>query len=248
MNPPFRRGFSSAIRVVYAASKVPVTGCAYLPSQHVRPEPEAAGPRRRIRSPKASTSGSSLSAKTNADSSVIAQDDLSLAETSASASSAKGSRGKRRDDSGSAKPDALNLAEKTLLHHTESPSEILTPLDNPEPSPSTLATPTVLRPYQESAIDACLTAIAAGKTRIGVSSPTGSGKTTMFMKLIPRFPVLKRKGRRKQDDDEGKGVLIIVSSVELANQAEGAAKRLLGPVWSVEVEQSRRSASGIADV
>jgi len=107
----------------------------------------------------------------------------------------------------------------------------------------------ILRPYQESAIDACLSAIAAGKTRIGVSSPTGSGKTTMFMNLIPRFSVLKSKTRRKDSAEDEKGsVLIVVSSVELAAQAEGAAKRLLGPDWSVEVEQSKRSASGIADV
>lgn len=113
---------------------------------------------------------------------------------------------------------------------------------------SSSSSPIILRPYQESAIDACLSAIAAGKTRIGVSSPTGSGKTTMFMNLIPRFPTLKHRSRRKAKEHQGGSVLIVVSSVELAAQAEGAARKLLGPAWSVEVEQSSRSASGIADM
>lgn len=37
-----------------------------------------------------------------------------------------------------------------------------------------------LRPYQLDAIEACLDALKDGKTRIGVSSPTGSGKTTIL--------------------------------------------------------------------
>ena len=65
----------------------------------------------------------------------------------------------------------------------------------------------VLRPYQEAAITSCLEALSAGLTRIGVSSPTGSGKTTMFMSLIPK--VGNGSGRS----------LILVSSVDLASQA-----------------------------
>jgi ATP-dependent helicase IRC3 len=42
--------------------------------------------------------------------------------------------------------------------------------------------------------------------------------------------------------------LIVVSSVELASQAEAAAQRLLGEGWSIEVEQGKRQASGYADV
>lgn len=38
----------------------------------------------------------------------------------------------------------------------------------------------VLRPYQEECVAACLEALQDGITRIGVSSPTGSGKTTML--------------------------------------------------------------------
>lgn len=70
----------------------------------------------------------------------------------------------------------------------------------------------------------------------------------MFMNLIPRFPVLKPRDRRKKESEEKESVLVVVSSVELVRQAEGAAKRLLGPEYSVEVEQSLRLASGMADV
>ena len=101
-----------------------------------------------------------------------------------------------------------------------------------------------LRPYQESAIDACLSAVDSGLKRIGVSSPTGSGKTFMFMNLIPRFPPV----RSDQNREKAERVLIVVSSVELASQTEVAAERWLGMGWSVEVEQSKRIASGRADV
>jgi ATP-dependent helicase IRC3 len=152
-----------------------------------------------------------------------------------------------------------------------------------------------LRPYQHAAVAACLDALSSGLFRIGVSSPTGSGKTTMFMSLIPRV----RRGYQSQFVEEGDGVgnenrngseggggdgdgtlaaggddgfeasgaelglplgvvhpetshhgqtLIVVSSVELASQAEAAAQRLLGEGWSIEVEQGKRQASGYADV
>lgn len=99
------------------------------------------------------------------------------------------------------------------------------------------SSPITLRPYQEEAISACVKALEEGKNRIGVSSPTGSGKTTMFMNLIPRIP--SRKG--------GDQVLVLVGSVELAHQAENAAQALL-PGYSVEVEQAKRVASGSADM
>jgi len=38
----------------------------------------------------------------------------------------------------------------------------------------------VLRDYQEECVEACLAALREGTSRIGVSSPTGSGKTTML--------------------------------------------------------------------
>lgn len=74
---------------------------------------------------------------------------------------------------------------------------------------------------------------------MGVSSPTGSGKTTMFMKLIPR--VVEKEGKRKQ-------TLILVSAVELASQSVNAARRILGEGWSVELDQGVKKATGLADV
>ena len=140
-----------------------------------------------------------------------------------------------------------------------------------------------LRPYQEAAIEACLDALSQGISRMGVSSPTGSGKTTMFMKLIPRIvegDVRERPPRRAigedgkqaraqtsetpntpntpemcqmgKEDKHGTvtrgNTLILVNGVELARQAEGAARRLLGSDWSIEIEQASRRATGRADV
>jgi hypothetical protein len=102
----------------------------------------------------------------------------------------------------------------------------------------TTSSSVVLRPYQEAAITSCLEALSSGLTRIGVSSPTGSGKTTMFMSLIPKVA----------DQGERTRTLILVSSVDLASQAEGAARRMLGPGYRIEVEQGKRIASGTADV
>jgi ATP-dependent helicase IRC3 len=60
----------------------------------------------------------------------------------------------------------------------------------------------------------------------------------MFMSLIPRISELKGRTR----------TLVLVGSVELASQAEAAAKKLLGEGWKIEVEQGKRMASGHADV
>ncbi|KAG6814073.1 hypothetical protein H0H92_003120 [Tricholoma furcatifolium] len=99
----------------------------------------------------------------------------------------------------------------------------------------------VLRPYQERCIDACLDAVTAGASRIGVSLPTGSGKTTVFINLLSRLspPALNPAARRS---------IIVVNSVELARQsAEQVA--LLFPSWSVEIEQGvKHHATGEADV
>ncbi|TFK93509.1 P-loop containing nucleoside triphosphate hydrolase protein [Polyporus arcularius HHB13444] len=100
--------------------------------------------------------------------------------------------------------------------------------------------PVVLRPYQESCLDACLDALKKGATRIGVSLPTGAGKTTVFISLLSRLaaPVQAPKATR---------ALVIVNSVELAQQTADQAKRLF-PDWSVEIEQGKHHASGLADL
>ncbi|KAG6842252.1 hypothetical protein C0991_000222 [Blastosporella zonata] len=101
--------------------------------------------------------------------------------------------------------------------------------------------PLILRPYQEHCLDACLDALAAGATRIGVSLPTGSGKTTVFISLLSRiFPPASNPAARRS--------IIIVNSIELARQsAEQVA--LLFPSWSVQIEQgAKHNATGDADV
>ncbi len=40
--------------------------------------------------------------------------------------------------------------------------------------------PAYLRPYQVEAIESCMDALSRGVRRMGVSSPTGSGKTVML--------------------------------------------------------------------
>ncbi len=76
----------------------------------------------------------------------------------------------------------------------------------------------------------------------------------MFMSLIPQIKSRTDLGEAFDDsippelEEEKRGrTLILVGSVELANQAEKAAKKLL-PGYSIEVEQSKRVASGRADV
>lgn len=96
-----------------------------------------------------------------------------------------------------------------------------------------------LRPYQEECIQECLAALESGVTRIGVSSPTGSGKTTIFTHLIDRLPPRPNGGDR---------VLIMVNSIELALQAANAVTSMF-PDKTVEIEQgSKYKASGLADV
>ena len=98
----------------------------------------------------------------------------------------------------------------------------------------------VLRPYQESCLEACVDALRNGSTRIGVSLPTGSGKTTVFISLLSRLgpPAHSPHATRS---------LVIVNSVELAQQTADQARRLF-PEWSGEIEQGRDSASGTADL
>ncbi|KZO95206.1 P-loop containing nucleoside triphosphate hydrolase protein [Calocera viscosa TUFC12733] len=107
--------------------------------------------------------------------------------------------------------------------------------DSPAPTGSI-----TLRPYQESCIQSCLDALSAGYTRIGVSSPTGSGKTAIFLSLISRMPPPESRPDATQ-------ALVIVSSVELVRQTAKTAAAMF-PRLRVEVEQSRTAATGTADL
>ncbi|KAL4070898.1 P-loop containing nucleoside triphosphate hydrolase protein [Scleroderma citrinum] len=101
--------------------------------------------------------------------------------------------------------------------------------------------PIVLRPYQEACIQACQTALAAGTQRIGVSMPTGAGKTTVFITLLSRLSPPAQSPLASKS-------LIIVNSIELARQAAAQAAALR-PDWHIEIEQGiKHRASGLADV
>ncbi|EKM61106.1 uncharacterized protein PHACADRAFT_156288 [Phanerochaete carnosa HHB-10118-sp] len=98
-----------------------------------------------------------------------------------------------------------------------------------------------LRPYQENALQACAEALESGSTRIGVSLPTGSGKTTVFITLLSRIkpPVEYPDATRS---------LVIVNNIELARQSAKQAQQLFAG-WSVEIEQGQKhKASGKADL
>lgn len=99
----------------------------------------------------------------------------------------------------------------------------------------------VLRPYQEHCLDACMYALDTGSSRIGISLPTGSGKTTVFICLLSRL------SHPAQNSDATRS-LIVVNSIELARQSANQVTRLF-PDWSVEIEQgTKHRASGFADV
>jgi len=103
------------------------------------------------------------------------------------------------------------------------------------------ALPIILRPYQSACLDACTDALESGVSRIGISLPTGSGKTTVFVSLLSRIsPPKSNPGASRS--------LIIVNSIELARQAATQVQTLF-PNWSVEIEQgAKHKASGLADV
>ena len=97
-----------------------------------------------------------------------------------------------------------------------------------------------LREYQLKCVIACIDALESGLTRIGASLPTGSGKTPVFLSLIPLVrPPPDRPGANR--------VIIIVTSEEIANQVLSHARSLL-PDLTVELEQGWSHASGEADM
>lgn len=124
-------------------------------------------------------------------------------------------------------------------HPIDHPDEATPPPPSADEFVSSTTPAFSLRPYQEECIRDCLSALSSGVTRIGVSSPTGSGKTTIFTHLIDRMPPRPTGGDR---------VLIIVNSIELALQAANAVTSIF-PEKSVEIEQGAKyKASGLADV
>jgi len=100
-----------------------------------------------------------------------------------------------------------------------------------------------LRGYQQDAIDACLQGLREGKTRIGVSSPTGSGKTLMFASLIPHFLPLGIKNQSNRSR-----VLILVGSEELADQAQAKIREVHGGQYFTGREQGPYRCFSIDDL
>ncbi|KAI5121287.1 hypothetical protein M0805_002330 [Coniferiporia weirii] len=102
--------------------------------------------------------------------------------------------------------------------------------------------PVQLRPYQEACLQACLEALReSGTTRIGISLPTGSGKTTVFVSLISML-------RAPPQSPGAERALIIVNSIELARQSAEQVKKMF-PDLSVEIDQGvKNKATGAADV
>ncbi|GAA5852613.1 hypothetical protein JCM9279_005529 [Rhodotorula babjevae] len=80
-------------------------------------------------------------------------------------------------------------------------------------------------------------------SRLGVSAPTGSGKTAIFTSLISHLPALVHP----VTGEVATRVLVIVNSIQLATQTAEAVKRAF-PQLIVEVEQGKSLASGQADV
>jgi len=97
-----------------------------------------------------------------------------------------------------------------------------------------------LRPYQQECVDACIDALERKHlTRIGISAPTGSGKTTMFLELVSR--IFSREANTSH-------ALILVNGITLAQQAAERAKRMF-PHMTVDMDQgARHVASGVADI
>lgn len=99
-----------------------------------------------------------------------------------------------------------------------------------------------LRPYQETCLQTCLETLREKEShRIGISLPTGSGKTTVFVSLISMLQP------PKQSPDATRAV-IIVNRIELARQSAEQVKRMF-PDLSVEIDQGTKyKATGLADV
>ncbi|KAH8835713.1 P-loop containing nucleoside triphosphate hydrolase protein [Flagelloscypha sp. PMI_526] len=91
--------------------------------------------------------------------------------------------------------------------------------------------PVILRPYQQECLDSCLHALNSGSTRIGVSLPTGAGKTTVFISLLAQIPPATERPRATRS-------LILVNSVELAHQKYKATGRADVTVATIQTLKS----------
>ncbi|KAH9470607.1 hypothetical protein Pst134EA_007854 [Puccinia striiformis f. sp. tritici] len=98
------------------------------------------------------------------------------------------------------------------------------------------------RPYQQDSLEACLSALERGVSRIGVSLPTGSGKTTVFLNLIHKIPA-----KRVDLGETPWRSMVIVNSVELAHQTIRQLQKLY-PNTVVGTEQGSKRSPADAEV
>ena len=93
-----------------------------------------------------------------------------------------------------------------------------------------------LRPYQKEAIQACLDAIDEGSDRIGVSLPTASGKTIIFLALI--------RSMRNRTGHQGQGsrYLLLVPNLAIAEQTVKKAREHCDDGVTIELEQRSNKA------
>lgn len=89
-----------------------------------------------------------------------------------------------------------------------------------------------LRDYQKKGIEKCIDAFKAGVNRIGVSAPTGSGKTAMFAFLINQ--IMEQSGKSSM---RGSRVLIVVPSTLVAEQIKTYLKIHCGHLGQIGMEQ-----------
>jgi superfamily II DNA or RNA helicase len=100
------------------------------------------------------------------------------------------------------------------------------------PSQSTIpGRPTELRGYQKDAVNACIEALKEGLTRIAVSSPTASGKTVMFMALMPLVPAPRANPKANK-------ILILTNNLVLFKQTKKMVQKEHGKRYAVGVYQA----------
>ncbi|KDE03505.1 hypothetical protein MVLG_06017 [Microbotryum lychnidis-dioicae p1A1 Lamole] len=136
-------------------------------------------------------------------------------------------------------------APRQLTIPDEAPETVMSEVETEATTvPSLDARPFKLRPYQIDCINTILDTLSTTElSRLGISSPTGSGKTAIFTELIPRLPA-----RIHPDTAQlANRVLILVGTIQLAKQAAEVVKTTY-PALHVEVEQGDNDASGFADV
>lgn len=102
-----------------------------------------------------------------------------------------------------------------------------------------ITTPMCLRDYQEDILRSCHHALANGLTRIGISSPTGSGKTVVFVRLIKEL-----EDKKLEDGQLADQVLMLAPSGDIARQMARTAQAILGPRVSIGHEYNSYRSSG----